>query len=55
MEAQGIIQILVFLAVLTALTPLIGGYMAKVFTGRRVWLTTVLGPVERGLTRVFGS
>ena len=55
MEAQGIIQILVFLAVLTALTPLIGGYMAKVFTGRRVWLTPVLGPVERGLTRVFGS
>ena len=55
MEAQGILQILVFLAVLTALTPLIGGYMAKVFTGRRVWLTPVLGPVERGLTRVFGS
>ncbi len=48
MEAQGILQILVFLAVLTALTPLIGGYMAKVFTGRRVWLTPVLGPVERG-------
>jgi len=55
MEAQGILQILVFLAVLTALTPLIGGYMAKVFTGRRVWLTPVLGPVERGLTRAFGS
>ena len=55
MEAQGILQILVLLAVLTALTPLIGGYMAKVFTGRRVWLTPVLGPVERGLTRAFGS
>ena len=55
MEAQGILQILVFLAVLTALTPLIGGYMAKVFTGRSVWLTPVLGPVERGLTRAFGS
>ena len=55
MEAQGILQILVLLAVLTALTPLIGGYMAKVFTGRSVWLTPVLGPVERGLTRAFGS
>ena len=32
---------------LTALTPLLGGYMARVFRGERVFLTPVLGPLER--------
>ena len=34
--------------VLTALTPLLGGYMARVYMGERVVLERVLGPVERG-------
>jgi len=42
----------VFFVVLTALTPIIGGYMARVFGGERVLLTPVLGPVERMLYRV---
>ena len=33
--------------VLTALTPLLGGYMARVFSGERVFLTRVVAPVER--------
>ena len=33
MTAQGWLQIAIYLAVLTALTPLIGGYMARVFRG----------------------
>ena len=53
MTAQGWLQIAVFFAVLTALTPVIGGYMARVFTGERVFLTPVLGPVERLLYRVM--
>ena len=44
---QGWLQIALFLAVLVALTPLVGGYMARVYTGGRVFLTPVLGPVER--------
>ena len=32
---------------LTALTPLLGGYMARVYTGERVFLTPIFGPVER--------
>jgi K+-transporting ATPase ATPase A chain len=53
MTVQGWLQIAVFFAVLTALTPVIGGYMARVFAGERVLLTPVLGPVERLLYRVM--
>jgi K+-transporting ATPase ATPase A chain len=44
---QGWLQIALFVAVLAAITPLLGGYMARVFTGERVFLTPVAGPVER--------
>jgi K+-transporting ATPase ATPase A chain len=44
---QGWLQIAFFVAVLTALTPLLGGYMARVYRNERVFLTPVLGPVER--------
>ena len=53
MTVQGWLQIAVFFALLTAVTPLIGGYMARVFAGERVLLTPVLGPVERLLYRVM--
>ena len=46
--AQGWLQIVVFLIVLlTALVPLLGTYIAKVFQGERVFLSPVVGPVER--------
>ena len=44
---QGWIQIVVFCAVLTAIVPLLGGYMARVFSNERVFLTPVMGPLER--------
>jgi K+-transporting ATPase ATPase A chain len=47
MTWQGWFQIVFFLAVLAALVPLLGGYMARVYLGRRVVLERVLGPVER--------
>jgi K+-transporting ATPase ATPase A chain len=53
MTAQGWLQIAIFLVVLTALTPLLGGYMARVYTGERVFLTPVLAPVERLLYRLL--
>jgi K+-transporting ATPase ATPase A chain len=50
---QGWAQIVVFLLVLTAIVPLLGGYMAKVFTGQRVFLTPVIGPLERLIYRLL--
>src|SRR5260370_40625772 len=47
MSATGWIQIVALVAALTVLTPLLGGYMARVYQGERVALTRVLGPFER--------
>jgi K+-transporting ATPase ATPase A chain len=44
---QGWLQIAFFCLVLTAIVPLLGGYMARVFTGERVFLSPVLAPFER--------
>jgi K+-transporting ATPase ATPase A chain len=53
MTVQGWAQIVVFLLVLTALVPLIGGYMARVFSGERVFLSPVVGPLEHLTYRVL--
>ena len=50
MNAAGWIEILLFIALLTALTPVVGGYMARVFRGE----VTTLGFVERPLYRLLG-
>jgi K+-transporting ATPase ATPase A chain len=52
--AQGWLQIVVYLAVLTALVPLLGGYMARVYQNQRVLLTAALGPLERLIYRCLG-
>jgi potassium-transporting ATPase potassium-binding subunit len=51
--AQGYLQIAIFCAVLVAIMPLLGGYMARVFTGERVMLDRVVGPLERLTYRVL--
>jgi K+-transporting ATPase ATPase A chain len=50
---QGFIQIALFCAILIASVPLLGGYLARVFSDERVFLTPVVAPVERLLYRVF--
>ncbi|MBV9213270.1 MAG: potassium-transporting ATPase subunit A, partial [Actinobacteria bacterium] len=50
---QGWLQIAVFFAVVVALVPPLGAYMARVFQGERVFLSRVLGPVERLMYRVI--
>ena len=50
---QGFFQIAVFFAVIVALAPLLGAYMARVFLGERVFLTPVVAPVERLLYRLL--
>jgi len=50
---QGWFQIILFCLVFTACVPFLGGYMARVFTGERVFLSPVIGPLERLLYRVL--
>ena len=50
---QGFVQIAIFCAVLVAVMPLLGGYMARVFSNERVFLTPVLGGVERVTYRLL--
>ncbi|CCG42404.1 potassium-transporting ATPase subunit KdpA [Magnetospirillum molischianum] len=54
MDANGILQILIFIALIVGLTPILGGFMSRLFSGERVLLTPVLAPVERGLYRLGG-
>ena len=50
MNAQGILQILLLVAAVVALTPPLGWYMAQVFEGR----LTILAPVERVFYAICG-
>jgi K+-transporting ATPase ATPase A chain len=52
-SVEGWAQIVFYLVVLTALTPLLGGYMARVYQGERTLLEPVLGPVERLVYRAL--
>lgn len=54
MDIAGILQILVFFGILLLCTKPLGNYIARVVEGERTFLTPVLGPVERGLYRLFG-
>ncbi len=54
MTVIGWIQILLFCAILVALTPLVGGYMTRVFAGERTFLSPVLRPVEAAIYWVGG-
>ncbi len=54
MDANGILQILIFIVLIAALTPLIGGFMARVFLGEKTILSPVLGPVERSIYKLCG-
>ncbi len=49
MTTQGVLQILVYFAVLLALTRPLGTYMARVYEGQRTFLHPILRPVERFL------
>ncbi len=54
MTVNGWIQILVFLALVVAVTRPLGGFMTRVFTGERTLLSPILGPIERALYRLAG-
>ena len=55
MTASGWLQIVALLVVLTAITPVLGGYIHRVFAGERVLLTRALGPAERRLVALLAG
>jgi potassium-transporting ATPase potassium-binding subunit len=55
MTLQGWLQVAIYLAVLTALTPLLGAYMARVYRGEPILLARVLGAMERLIYRGLGA
>ena len=54
MTAIGWIQILLYCAIIVAITPVLGGYMTRVFNGERTFLSPVLRPVEAAIYWVGG-
>src|SRR5512141_2781963 len=54
MTGIGIVKIAVYLGLITTLTPLLGGYMKRVFSGERTILDPILRPLERGIYRICG-
>ncbi len=54
MTTRNALEILVYLAIIVALTPILGAYMKRVFAGERTWLDPVLRPVEGGIYKVCG-
>jgi K+-transporting ATPase ATPase A chain len=55
MTINGYIQLAFYMLVLIALVKPLGWYMARVYDGQSVGLNRVLGPLERGLYRLFGT
>ena len=54
MTAIGLIQIVLYCAIVVALVPPLGWYMTRVFNGERTFLSPVLRPVEAVLYRAAG-
>ena len=48
------IQILLYCAIVVAITPVLGAYMTRVFNGERTFLSPVLRPIEVALYRMGG-
>jgi K+-transporting ATPase ATPase A chain len=54
MTTNGILQIVLFTAVVIALAKPLGAYMAKVFSGERTWLHRLLRPLEVVIYKLCG-
>jgi potassium-transporting ATPase potassium-binding subunit len=53
--AEGVLQLAFYVVVLTVLAVPLGHYMARVYEGEHVFLTRLLGPLERLIYRALGS
>jgi len=54
MTTIGWIQILLYCAIVVAITPVLGAYMTRVFNGERTFLAPVLRPIEVALYGIGG-
>jgi potassium-transporting ATPase potassium-binding subunit len=54
MTAIGWVQILLYCAIIAAITPVLGAYMTRVFTGERTFLSPILRPVELAIYKIAG-
>ena len=54
MTIIGWVQILLYCAIIVAITPVLGAYMTRVFNGERTFLTPILRPVELALYGAAG-
>ena len=54
MTAIGWAQILLYCAIIIAITPVLGAYMTRVFNGERTFLSPILRPVEAAIYKIAG-
>jgi potassium-transporting ATPase potassium-binding subunit len=54
MTVIGWIQILLYCAIIIAITPVLGGFMTSVFNGERNFLSPLLRPVEMAIHKIAG-
>src|SRR5215472_8724776 len=54
MTVTGWIPILLYCVIIVALTPLLGGYITRVFSGERTFLSPILRPVELAIYKLAG-
>ena len=54
MTVLGWTQILLYCAIVVAITPVLGGYMTRVFSGERTFLSSILRPVEVAIYKMAG-
>ena len=54
MTVIGWVQILLYCAIIVAITPLLGAYMTRVFSDERTFLSPILRPVEVAIYRIAG-
>ena len=47
MTAPAIAQLVLYVAILTAICVPVGAYMARVYEGKARWMQRVIGPIER--------
>lgn len=54
MTSAGILQIVIFCALVTGGAIPLGIYMARIYEGEHTWLSPMIGPVERGIYKLCG-
>ena len=54
MTVLGWVQILIYCAIVVAVTPLLGAYMTRVFSGERTFLSPILRPLEFAIYKIAG-